>query len=62
MFYKECPHCGANLDPGEKCDCTEKEKACTGGAVQTSWQTPFQNSLNYTTKGAECQYAKHNAS
>ena len=21
-FYKKCPDCGANLDPGEKCDCS----------------------------------------
>jgi len=21
--YKTCPHCGANLDPGERCDCTD---------------------------------------
>ena len=20
-YYKTCPHCGANLDPGEVCDC-----------------------------------------
>lgn len=20
-YYKKCPHCGLNLDPGEKCDC-----------------------------------------
>jgi predicted nucleic acid-binding Zn ribbon protein len=31
-FYRVCPDCGANLDPGEKCDCgrerahIEKEK------------------------------------
>ena len=26
MYYKKCPICGANLDPGEKCeDCTKKE-------------------------------------
>ena len=26
-FYKECPHCGAKLDPGEQCDCRgEKER------------------------------------
>ena len=29
-FYRECPDCGANLDPGERCDCfrerEEKEK------------------------------------
>lgn len=21
--YKECPHCGAHLDPNEKCDCSQ---------------------------------------
>lgn len=21
-YYHTCPHCGANLDPGEVCDCT----------------------------------------
>lgn len=25
-FYKVCPYCGANLDPGEKCDCQDKEE------------------------------------
>ena len=24
MGYKTCPHCGANLDAGEKCDCREE--------------------------------------
>jgi len=22
-YYKPCPDCGANLDPGERCDCKE---------------------------------------
>lgn len=22
-MYRECPLCGANLDPGERCDCEE---------------------------------------
>ena len=27
MYYNECPFCGCNLDPGERCDCRdEKEK------------------------------------
>ena len=26
MYYKTCPHCGAHPDPGEICDCSEKEK------------------------------------
>lgn len=25
-FYNVCPNCGANLDPGERCDCKEQEK------------------------------------
>ena len=27
-FFRTCPRCGANLDPGERCDCgrTEKER------------------------------------
>ena len=27
MYYRPCPTCGANLDPGERCDCQDKEKA-----------------------------------
>ncbi len=22
--YRSCPYCGANLDPGERCDCKEE--------------------------------------
>lgn len=25
MFYRTCPVCGAALDPGEKCDCTDEK-------------------------------------
>ena len=24
-YFTPCPECGANLDPGEKCDCTKEE-------------------------------------
>ena len=24
-YYWTCPYCGANLDPGEKCDCNKEE-------------------------------------
>lgn len=26
MFYYTCPDCGANLDPGERCDCRWKNE------------------------------------
>ncbi|MEZ3506370.1 MAG: hypothetical protein K1W10_05400 [Lachnospiraceae bacterium] len=27
MGYKTCPHCGAHLDPDERCDCQDLETA-----------------------------------
>jgi len=31
-YYRTCPYCGVNLDPGEVCDCREKEKALASAA------------------------------
>ena len=28
-YYRTCPRCGANLDPGERCDCTPPAKSQT---------------------------------
>lgn len=28
-FYYTCPYCGANLDAGERCDCTASNKVTT---------------------------------
>lgn len=27
MMYRICPHCGAALDPGERCDCREETES-----------------------------------
>lgn len=27
MTFRICPDCGGRLDPGEKCNCREEEKA-----------------------------------
>lgn len=38
MYYRICPICGANLDPGESCDCRDKKEAaspvCETGKAQ----------------------------
>lgn len=26
MIYHTCPYCGANLDPGEHCDCENERE------------------------------------
>jgi len=36
MMYRECPLCGLNLDPGEKCDCRKKERGRPAGTGTTS--------------------------
>ena len=36
MYNYQCEHCGAYLDPGEKCDCAEKsvaDKTLKGEAI-----------------------------
>lgn len=25
MYFKECPYCGSNLDPGEQCECRDEK-------------------------------------
>lgn len=36
-YYRECPTCGAHLDPGERCmECAEKEKERNAG-VELEW-------------------------
>ena len=32
-YYRTCPHCGANLDPGESCDCTISQVCTEARAV-----------------------------
>lgn len=29
-YYYTCPYCGANLDPGERCDCQDKQEEPAG--------------------------------
>ena len=31
--YRECPYCGAHLDPGERCDCQDEEKDRPGEEI-----------------------------
>lgn len=35
MYFKECPDCGAHLDPGERCDCREAKREDAPDAAGT---------------------------
>lgn len=51
-YYRPCPYCGANLDPGERCDCLDvKETAADaanidGGRVERDLHDRFSTSNN----------------
>ena len=34
-YYKPCPLCGAALDPGERCDCQDKETAPDAANIES---------------------------
>ena len=49
-YFRICTMCGAALDPGEKCDCQDKEEAALGvsstqgGMVEAGLQTQISTS------------------
>ena len=60
-LYRKCPACGANLDPGEKCDCEKAENplryealqrqaANQGGKLDREWDVENQEYLYILTE------------
>lgn len=56
-YYDTCPNCGANLDPGEKCDCicgAEYKNNSVRSEIHTEPKNvvirPFTIHTQYTTK------------
>lgn len=53
-YYRTCPDCGSSLDPGERCDCQDKEKAApvlehrNGQRVES--ESPNPHSTSNSTK------------
>ena len=39
-YYHTCPDCGANLDPGETCDCKNKRLTTPWGGLATPYHYP----------------------
>ena len=55
-YYRKCPLCGATLDPGERCDCQDKETApdaanIEGGQVESELSDPHSTSIVHHNEG-----------
>lgn len=57
MCYRICPICGANLDPGERCDCQDKEETAPSatntesGKVESELTDPHSTSIVHHDEG-----------
>ena len=47
-YYNTCPHCGANLDPGERCDCPEALREFTPKPRKKA--NPYPGGYDYQMK------------
>ena len=47
--YRTCPYCGANLDPGERCDC-EKNSAPDAANIRDGKAGETPNTKSYYTR------------
>lgn len=45
-YYRTCPYCGLNLDPGEICRCQKKVKAAASAGTPTTEKTEVSNNIN----------------
>lgn len=45
-YYRPCPECGASLDPGERCDCVEKERAALMTATSGRQDRYYEHKSN----------------
>lgn len=48
-FYRACTFCGAHLDPGERCDCQNKEKTTPDAANIKSGEVEKGLPTNFST-------------
>jgi hypothetical protein len=50
MVFKICEQCGANLDPGEKCDCNEISEVLRMKYEKLIDAEHFQTRMKFTEK------------
>ena len=56
-LYRPCPHCGANLDPGENCDCGGAADAVPCHNRRSDPAYPLGADVAGRNRKAPCAYA-----
>lgn len=51
-YYRICPYCGAALDPGEKCDCGQKNRPLCRAETDGMKKLTANNIIAYADKKA----------
>lgn len=52
-FYHTCPHCGSNLDPGEKCDCESEAVERERIFMESTRTNPITGQMSFDWDGKE---------
>lgn len=53
-YYNTCPNCGANLDPGERCDCMRERKNREEFYRIIAKRTSKTGQLSFSLKNRRC--------
>lgn len=55
-YYKTCQLCGANLDPGERCDCKESAPSVAADEAHDPDLGPLYNKASIPERPGSCKY------
>ena len=47
-YYRTCPDCGDNLDPGERCECQDKRKTAPSGNDTQSGKAKQESDISHS--------------
>lgn len=55
-YYRTCPLCGSNLDPGEKCDCESEKSKREQFYMESTRMNPITGQMAFRWDGKDVLY------
>ena len=56
-MFRECPRCGSNLDPGERCDCEREREEAAKRLMELTRQDPLTGQMSFKLQVGGYDYA-----